>query len=155
MCFCWPLRDGSLVFSLVGSPSAVRSQDCAEVRWWRLPVGAFGGGAVREGWPRRPVAFAHRSAAAGRWCATSWCAQLRSLVHVGLFATDLCTFPWSGSPSAGVCGGFVAARRLPVRVSIVVSISACHADDPGSIPGRGILLCPVFRNHSILQVVGV
>ena len=24
-----------------------------------------------------------------------------------------------------------------VRVSIVVSISACHADDPGSIPGRG------------------
>ena len=23
-----------------------------------------------------------------------------------------------------------------VRVSIVVSISACHADDPGSIPGR-------------------
>ena len=25
-----------------------------------------------------------------------------------------------------------------VRVSIVVSISACHADDPGSIPGRGI-----------------
>ena len=24
------------------------------------------------------------------------------------------------------------------RVSIVVSISACHADDPGSIPGRGI-----------------
>ena len=25
-----------------------------------------------------------------------------------------------------------------LRVSIVVSISACHADDPGSIPGRGI-----------------
>ena len=24
-----------------------------------------------------------------------------------------------------------------IRVSIVVSISACHADDPGSIPGRG------------------
>ncbi len=28
---------------------------------------------------------------------------------------------------------------VPVRVSIVVSISACHADDPGSIPGRGTL----------------
>jgi hypothetical protein len=25
------------------------------------------------------------------------------------------------------------------RDSIVVSISACHADDPGSIPGRGVL----------------
>ena len=28
------------------------------------------------------------------------------------------------------------------RCSIVVSISACHAEDPGSIPGRGVLtLC--------------
>ncbi len=26
-----------------------------------------------------------------------------------------------------------------IRDSIVVSISACHADDPGSIPGRGVL----------------
>ena len=26
------------------------------------------------------------------------------------------------------------------RDSIVVSISACHADDPGSIPGRGVVL---------------
>ena len=25
-----------------------------------------------------------------------------------------------------------------IRDSIVVSISACHADDPGSIPGRGV-----------------
>jgi hypothetical protein len=25
-----------------------------------------------------------------------------------------------------------------LRDSIVVSISACHAEDPGSIPGRGI-----------------
>ena len=29
-------------------------------------------------------------------------------------------------------------RVVHLRVSIVVSISACHADDPGSIPGRGI-----------------
>ena len=29
-----------------------------------------------------------------------------------------------------------------IRVSIVVSISACHADDPGSIPGRGTFLNP-------------
>ena len=33
---------------------------------------------------------------------------------------------------------FELHRYIYVRVSIVVSISACHADDPGSIPGRGI-----------------
>ncbi len=27
---------------------------------------------------------------------------------------------------------------MQVRGSIVVSISACHAEDPGSIPGRGV-----------------
>ena len=27
---------------------------------------------------------------------------------------------------------------LSIRDSIVVSISACHAEDPGSIPGRGV-----------------
>ena len=27
--------------------------------------------------------------------------------------------------------------NIQIRGSIVVSISACHADDPGSIPGRG------------------
>ena len=31
-------------------------------------------------------------------------------------------------------------RRL--RDSIVVSISACHVEDPGSIPGRGAGLLP-------------
>ena len=30
------------------------------------------------------------------------------------------------------------SRTLQIRGSIVVSISACHADDPGSIPGRGV-----------------
>ena len=28
---------------------------------------------------------------------------------------------------------------LQIRGSIVVSISACHAEDPGSIPGRGLV----------------
>ena len=28
-----------------------------------------------------------------------------------------------------------------MRGSIVVSISACHAEDPGSIPGRGVAAC--------------
>ena len=27
---------------------------------------------------------------------------------------------------------------MQIRGSIMVSISACHADDPGSIPGRGV-----------------
>ena len=30
--------------------------------------------------------------------------------------------------------------RKQIRGSIVVSISACHAEDPGSIPGRGKVL---------------
>ena len=30
-------------------------------------------------------------------------------------------------------------ERKQIRGSIVVSISACHAEDPGSIPGRGVL----------------
>ena len=33
------------------------------------------------------------------------------------------------------------AAILKVRGSVVVSISACHAEDPGSIPGGGV--CPV------------
>ena len=39
-------------------------------------------------------------------------------------------------------------RQVQIRGSIVVSISACHADDPGSIPGRG-----VFRATSDLASV--
>ena len=31
-------------------------------------------------------------------------------------------------------------KNATIRDSIVVSISACHADDPGSIPGRGVVL---------------
>ena len=42
-----------------------------------------------------------------------------------------------------------------VRVSIVVSISACHADDPGSIPGRGNLEGDLFQalGRMLLTVV--
>jgi hypothetical protein len=32
--------------------------------------------------------------------------------------------------------------RSQIRGSIVVSISACHAEDPGSIPGRGVSQSP-------------
>ena len=40
------------------------------------------------------------------------------------------------------------ARRSIVRDSIVVSISACHADDPGSIPGRGVFCSFPFSKSS-------
>ena len=43
---------------------------------------------------------------------------------------------------------FIAGPTLPLsgfRDSRVVSISACHADDPGSIPGRGVLHPPACR----------
>ena len=33
---------------------------------------------------------------------------------------------------------------LQIRGSIVVSISACHAEDPGSIPGRGVFISLYF-----------
>ena len=35
-----------------------------------------------------------------------------------------------------------------IRCSIVVSISACHAEDPGSIPGGGVLLLLLFSFFS-------
>ena len=37
---------------------------------------------------------------------------------------------------------FASSTASILRGSIVVSISACHADDPGSIPGRGIFYAP-------------
>ena len=40
-----------------------------------------------------------------------------------------------------------SAAAIPeVRGSIVVSISACHAEDPGSIPGGGVLHIPAAEN---------
>ena len=33
----------------------------------------------------------------------------------------------------------LTCKARQVLGSIVVSISACHAEDPGSIPGRGVL----------------
>ena len=44
--------------------------------------------------------------------------------------------PRSGRTRASVC----VYGRWQIRCSIVVSISACHAEDPGSIPGGGAFL---------------
>ena len=35
---------------------------------------------------------------------------------------------------------FLSFSSGEIRDSIVVSIPACHAGDPGSIPGRGVFL---------------
>ena len=39
-------------------------------------------------------------------------------------------------------------RACQIRCSIVVSISACHAEDPGSIPGGGVFLSFKFLGRS-------
>ena len=39
----------------------------------------------------------------------------------------------------------MATAEVNIRGSIVVSISACHAEDPGSIPGRGVLLVKMVK----------
>ena len=42
-----------------------------------------------------------------------------------------------------------------VRGSIVVSISACHAEDPDSIPGRGVFCCARAAATSQLHFLSV
>ena len=50
--------------------------------------------------------------------------------------------PACGNPESSRCDALgkskTWAAEFNFRDSIVVSISACHAEDPGSIPGRGI-----------------
>ena len=53
--------------------------------------------------------------------------------------------------NSACCFSFVPSTVF--RDSIVVSISACHADDPGSIPGRGEKYSTVSCN--IVKVVRV
>ena len=50
-----------------------------------------------------------------------------------------CVTRWlAGSGSLGQVGNARVVSAAQIRDSIVVSISACHAEDPGSIPGRGV-----------------
>ena len=41
-----------------------------------------------------------------------------------------------------------------IRDSIVVSISACHAEDPGSIPGRGVMPPPCLPLNPSTRKIG-
>ena len=47
-------------------------------------------------------------------------------------------------------GGFLAQTDKQIRVSIVVSIPACHAGDPGSIPGRGAFFSTIRYTLNML-----
>ena len=61
-------------------------------------------------------------------------------VRVGL---GVCGRGGGWAAPAGASSNAIIVSSLSddqIRGSIVVSISACHAEDPGSIPGRGILL---------------
>ena len=55
------------------------------------------------------------------------------------------------SVSVGPYAGVSQLLQDVIRDSIGVSISACHAEDPGSIPGRGVFLCVPGR-QSCAQV---
>ena len=44
---------------------------------------------------------------------------------------------------------YYACITKQVLGSIVVSISACHAEDPGSIPGRGVFVSTFLPHHSL------
>ena len=52
---------------------------------------------------------------------------------------ETCSWFKPGGKNVSVHSVWIVVVVGTVRVSIVVSISACHADDPGSIPGRGNL----------------
>ena len=70
-------------------------------------------------------------------CRCSFCTPAAQL----LIATCLAwcaRWPIPKSPPLLVCNMHGEIKCFKVRDSIVVSISACHAEDPGSIPGRGI-----------------
>ncbi len=49
----------------------------------------------------------------------------------------------------------ILTEEASFRDSIVVSISACHADDPGSIPGRGVIINFCFMAEKCKFDVGM
>ena len=67
-----------------------------------------------------------------------WTRYLFNWLHV---AAESCTIAIrSVSSHMHITLIFLLESKSRIRRSIVVSISACHAEDPGSIPGRGALL---------------
>ena len=75
-------------------------------------------------------------------------ATARTLSPLALVTLGLCSMPIGRTAQMAhwvSVDRFHLQRTNMIRGSIVVSISACHAEDLGSIPGRGVLMarrCP-------------
>ena len=75
-----------------------------------------------------------------RGCHLILCARMRELglgAHSSARGQHACQPSGTGTPVILMLPGFNCKEPFRIRGSIVVSISACHAEDPGSIPGRG------------------
>ena len=73
---------------------------------------------------------------------------------LGIVLLQFCDCVNPASPTGAAHSTFRDTQRLDsalqshlykIRCSIVVSISACHAEDPGSIPGRGVCRYPLMH----------
>ena len=76
-----------------------------------------------------------------RGCRLILCARMRELglgAHSSARGQHACQPSGTGTPVILMLPGFNCKEPFRIRGSIVVSISACHAEDPGSIPGRGV-----------------
>ena len=83
---------------------------------------------------------------------------VRSWALIFFWLANMCALnaPTKFLIESGSCVQFenfrTSTQPVAFRDSIVVSISACHADDPGSIPGRGVFLLQNPKTfQSILQ----
>ena len=95
-------------------PGSAESAADIKLSWWRGVLGQQGlNTPVVAQWSTHPPARWKTGARTPAIANTASCPRQH--------AEDYCNFQ----------------KRFHIRGSIVVSISACHAEDPGSIPGRG------------------
>ena len=108
-------------------PGSAESAADIKLSWWRGVLGQQGlNTPVVAQWSTHPPARWKTGARTPAIANTASCPRQH--------AEDYCNFQ----------------KRFHIRGSIVVSISACHAEDPGSIPGRGdycLLLGAAAREH--------
>ena len=92
---------------------------------------------------RRPARAAPRAPPCARCPLRIPCARPRAFAH--LSRIDLAGRIWQATARPAI------GYKEQVRDSIVVSISACHAEDPGSIPGRGVFVVVVVPGVDVLH----
>ena len=109
-------------------PGSAESAADIKLSWWRGVLGQQGlNTPVVAQWSTHPPARWKTGARTPAIANTASCPRQH--------AEDYCNFQ----------------KRFHTRGSIVVSISACHAEDPGSIPGRGVLFgsrVPALRRRT-------